>query len=203
MSDDRGVQQPKPTPWYRQLPTQMAAIVVFLVALTTLAGNVLELFDKTAPQPSAAPAPVAAPVAAPAPDPQPPAPLPPLVLELERIVVRADGGIGATDWRFTVEADGSPLLSFPAHDLDDGGGRNVVSMRDLRARLRLAGDATAAITVKGWRSSRFRGGHAEPDVRGEGVLHGDGSIGVVAVEAQDAADGAFTFQFAAEREARG
>lgn len=192
---------PEPTPWYRMLPAQLAAVVVFLVALTTLAGNVLELFDKTAPPAPTAPA-AAPPVAASAPEPQPQAPLPPLSLELERIVVRADGGIGATDWRFTIQADGNPLLSFPVDDLDDGGGRNVAAMHDLRARLRLAADARATITVEGWRSSRFRGGHAAPDARGEGVLHGDGTIAAVAVEAADPSDGAFTFQFSAGREAR-
>ena len=33
-------------PWYRQLPAKAAAVVVFLVALTTLAGNLLELRQK-------------------------------------------------------------------------------------------------------------------------------------------------------------
>ena len=33
-------------PWYAQLPAKLAAIVVFLVALTTLAGNIFELVDK-------------------------------------------------------------------------------------------------------------------------------------------------------------
>ena len=36
----------QPTPWHRQLPAKAAAVVVFLVALTTLAGNLLELRQK-------------------------------------------------------------------------------------------------------------------------------------------------------------
>ena len=33
-------------PWYSHLPAKLAAIVVFLVALTTLVGNIFELVDK-------------------------------------------------------------------------------------------------------------------------------------------------------------
>lgn len=197
MSDDGG------RPWYRQLPAQMAAVVVFLVALTTLAGNLLELYDKrravdAAPAP-AAPAPA---VQAPPPEPAAPAPVGPMLLQLERIVVRHDGAMGSADWRFTLEADGNPLQSFPLEGLDDGGGRNVVAVRDVQARLRLAPDATAVITVKGWRSTRFGGGGGEPDATGEGRLSGDGSIAAIAVQAADEAHGAFTFQFAADRVAR-
>ena len=61
----------KPRPWYAHLPAKLAAIVVFLVALTTLVGNVFELADKR-PAPTAAPAP-----AQPAPQP-PPKPRPPV-----------------------------------------------------------------------------------------------------------------------------
>ena len=96
----------KPRPWYAHLPAKLAAVVVFLVALTTLVGNLLELADKRA-----APA-VVTRAAQPAPQasPQPAEPAGPLELRVDRIVVQHDGSPGTTDWRFSIEVEGEPML---------------------------------------------------------------------------------------------
>ena len=115
----------KPRPWYAHLPAKLAAIVVFLVALTTLVGNLLELVDKRA-------APVAVPVA-PEPSPQTGAPSQaqtarkdgPVELRIDRIVVEHDGSPGTPDWRFSIEVEGEPMLAFQQDALDDTEGRNV------------------------------------------------------------------------------
>lgn len=194
-------------PWYQTLPAKLGAGVVFLVALTTLIGNVLELADKRA---TPTPAPTAAPSATmPATAIEDDAPVMPAVepkraserleLQLDRIVVRRDGTVGTTDWRFAVEADGQPLFVFSQDDLDDTGGRNVALPRDAGARLRLAEDVTSKITVKGWRGSRFRLPNTEPDAVGEGSLAGDGALAPIVVAAEEPTDGEFVFQFSATR----
>ena len=195
-------------PWYRQLPAQIVGAVVFLVAVTTLIGNVLELADKR----GAVVAPAATPVATPqAPERDPgtvPAaadakPMEPgdvrLELQLDRIVVRHDGTVGTTDWRFAVEGDGQPLFVFSQDDLDDTGGRNVALPRDARTRLRLADGAALKLTVKGWRGSRLRLPNAEPDAVGEGGFAGDGVLAPMVVAASEPGDGEFVFQFSATR----
>lgn len=186
--------------WYRQLPAKLAGVVVFLVAFTTLLGNLLELRDKSRDSPPVNAGPAASPAApreAPAPaKPEPAGPVR-LQVSLDRIAIEHDGSPGTTDWRFTVEADGQPLLAFEQDDLDDTGGRNVVRPQDVAAGLRLAPGAPAKLVVRGWRLSRFRL-QGEPDATGEGVLSADGSDVSVRVQAKTPAGGAFVFYFQAD-----
>lgn len=190
--------------WFQQLPTKLAAGVVFLVALTTLLGNLLELREKgrdvlpeVAPAPSASAGPTSAGAAsAPAPSAVPTGPVR-LRVALDRIAVQDDGSPGTTDWRFTVEADGQPLFAFEQDDLDDSGGRNVVRPKDVDAPLRLAPGRQASLTVKGWRLSRLRL-QGQPDAVGEGVLPVDGAEAAIKVAAPEASGGAFVFYFSAD-----
>lgn len=192
MSDERS------KPWYQQLPAKLGAVVVFLVAVTTLAGNVMELNDKRS-QP-AAPA-----VATP---PPPPVAKPAAVVDdgprklriaVDRIAVEHDGSPGTTDWRFTVEADGEPLLSFQQDDLDDTGGRNVARLRDVDATLRLDAPRAARLSIKGWRGSRFRLPGTDPDATGEGTLAAAGGIAPIRIAALEPDAGAFVFYLSADR----
>jgi len=179
-------------PWYAHLPAKLAAVVVFLVAVTTLVGNVFELVDERAP-------PAAPELAKPA---QPPAeeaaPVGPLDLHLDRIVVQHDGSPGTTDWRFSIEVDGEPMLAFQQEALDDTGGRNVAVPAEPAARVRDVGDRNARVVVKGWRGSWFKFGSA-PDATGEGWLTPSGGIGTIRVAAEDAESGAFVFHFSTAR----
>lgn len=176
-------------PWYALLPTRLAAIVVFLVALTTLVGNILELVDKR--RHAAVPA-------TPAATSRPAARRAPAVpedvrLRLDRIIVQHDGSPGTTDWRFTVEVDGEPLFAFQQDALDEQGGRNVAMPEDAEGVLRLP-RRQAKVVVKGWRGSWFKFG-AEPDARGEGWVSAGGSMGAIRVEAEEKEGGAFQFHF--------
>src|SRR5688500_6464873 len=195
-------------PWYQKLPAKLAAGVVFLVALTTLIGNVLELVDKrravaaAAATAAAVPAPAreAKTVLADAVDAKPAAPgIVNVELQLDRIVVRHDGTVGTTDWRFAVEGDGEPLFVFSQEDLEDTGGRNVALPKDARTRLRMADGATLKLAVKGWSGSRFRLPTAKPDAAGEGSLAGGGAVAQVVVAAAEPGDGEFVFRFSAAR----
>lgn len=179
----------KPRPWYSHLPAKLAAIVVFLVALTTLVGNVFELADKRA-------APAAVPAAArPAPQPEsPPAePAGPMELRIDRIVVQQDGSPGTTDWRFSIEVEGEPMLAFQQEAMDDTEGRNVAVPDEPPVRVRLGERGNARVVVKAWRGSWFKFG-SEPDATGEGWLTSAG-IGTIRVAAEDAGAGAFVFHF--------
>lgn len=183
-------------PWYRQLPAKAAAVVVFLVALTTLAGNLLELRQK---QREADAVPVGA-------APQTPAPPRPATqtrdttatLSVERIVVEHDGSPGTTDWRFAVLADGEPLFAFGQDDLDDGDGRNVAAPRDARGVLHFRAGKDVHIEVRGWRESRLRLVAGAPDASGEGIVGPDATTQSVSVAAKDPAAGAFVFHFGVE-----
>jgi len=188
-------------PWYLQLPAKLTAGVVFLVALTTLAGNLLELNDKrrVLEQPAAAADSVPAQPA----QREPATPVPPadprrVRIGVDRIAVRNDGSPGTTDWRFVVEADGESLFAFRQDDLDDTVDRNVAVPREAAASLRVAPGAVVKLTVKGWRGSRFRLAGGEPDVAGEGVLTREGGIAPIRVGAASAETGAFTFYLSAE-----
>lgn len=181
-------------PWHTQLPAKLAAIVVFLVALTTLVGNVLELVDKR--RTAATPAVRTSTAATAAPPPRRTASALPedVRLRLDRIVVQHDGSPGTTDWRFTVEVDDEPLLAFRQDALDEQGGRNVAMPDDVEGVLRLAPGRQVKVVVKGWRGSWFKFG-AQPDASGEGWLSAGGNLGVIRVEAQEKAGGAFQFHF--------
>lgn len=183
-------------PWHAQLPAKLAAIVVFLVALTTLVDNVFELVDKRR---AAATAAVRTPAGTP-PQRRASAPVAEDVrLHLDRIIVQHDGSPGTTDWRFTVEVDGAPLFAFRQDALDEQGGRNVAMPGDAEGVLRVVPGRPAKVVVKGWRGSWFKFG-AEPDASGEGWLSAGGNMGVIRVEAQQKADGAFQFHFSTTRE---
>jgi len=186
----------QPTPWYRQLPAKAAAVVVFLVALTTLAGNLLELRQK---QLEAEAVPAGA--ASQTPVPPPPATQPrdtTATLSVERIVVEHDGSPGTTDWRFAVLADGEPLFAFGQDELDDGDGRNVAAPRDARGVLHFRAGKNARIEVRGWRESRLRLVAGAPDATGEVVVGPKATTQSVRVAAKDPAAGAFVFHFGVE-----
>jgi hypothetical protein len=208
----RPAQREERKPWFQQLPAKLAGGVVFLVALTTLLGNLLELREKGRDVlPAVAPAPAssvssgsetassetAGTASAPAPSATPSGPVR-LRVVLDRIAVRDDGSPGTTDWRFTVEADGQPLLAFEQDDLDDTGGRNVVRPKDLEAVLRLPPGRPAQLAVKGWRLSRLRL-QGQPDAVGEGVLPVDGAEAAIQVAAPEASGGAFVFYFSTDQ----
>ena len=180
----------KPRPWYAHLPAKLAAVVVFLVALTTLVGNLLELADKRA-----APA-VVTRAAQPAPQasPQPAEPAGPLELRVDRIVVQHDGSPGTTDWRFSIEVEGEPMLAFQQEAMDDTEGRNVAVPDEPSVRVRLGERGNARVVVKARRGSWFKFG-SEPDATGEGWLTARGGIGTIRVQADDGAAGAFVFHF--------
>lgn len=190
MTDDRG------KPWYQQLPARLAAVVVFLVALTTLAGNLMELAAKRrlAVEPEKPVAPLATT------GPQAPSASDRLRLQLDRIAVEHDGSPGTTDWRFTVQVDGEPLFAFQQDGMDDTGGRNVSVPESADAALRLAPERRARITVHGWRGSRFRLPGGAPDASGDGVLDGAGTAATIRVVAPDPDAGAFVFYFSGTRE---
>lgn len=182
--------------WFQHLPAKLAGAVVFLVAVTTLLGNLLELRDKSRDPP---PAPASAPAQSTPAAPARPAPSGPVRarVALDRIAVQDDGSPGTTDWRFTVEADGQPLLAFGQDDLDDTGGRNVMRPSDAAASLRMAAGRPVRLSVKGWRLSRFRL-QGEPDAVGEGVLSANGDEAAIRVASREAAGGAFVFYFSAD-----
>lgn len=183
-------------PWYQQLPARLAAVVVFLVALTTLVGNLMELAGnrRRTPETERAPAPQAATTRETAPVPDT------LRLQLDRIAVEHDGSPGTTDWRFTVQVDGEPLFAFQQDGMDDTGGRNVSVPESADATLRLAAGRRARITVHGWRGSRFRLPGGAPDATGDGVLDAAGATASVRVAAREPGAGTFVFYFSTVRE---
>lgn len=182
---------PPRAPWYRQLPAKAAAVVVFLVGLTTLAGNLIELQHKRqevqvvpATASSVQAEPVSQDTSA--------------TLQVERIVVEHDGSPGTTDWRFAVLADGEPLFAFGQDDLDDGDGRNVAVPRDARGVLHFRGGSEVRIEVRGWRESRLRLFEGAPDATGEGRVGPGTAARAIRVAAKDPAAGAFVFHFGVE-----
>jgi hypothetical protein len=195
MSDERK------KPWYLQLPAKLTAGVVFLVAVTTLAGNLLELNEKrrVLEQPaSPAPAASAQPVEPTRPE-QPQAAGPSKRrISVDRITVGNDGSPGTTDWRFMVEADGESLFAFREDDLDDTVDRNVATPRDAAAVLRVAAGNGAKLTIKGWRGSRFRLPGGAPDVVGQGALSPGGAIAPIRVASAAPGGAAFVFHLSAD-----
>jgi hypothetical protein len=124
---------------------------------------------------------------------EPVVPVGPLELRLDRIVVERDGSPGTTDWRFSVEVDGDPVLTLTQEALDDSAGRNVAIPEDVRARVR-TGSGARRVLVKGWRGSWFKFG-AEPDASGEGWLTPTGGIGTIRVAGATPEAGIFVFHF--------
>lgn len=196
MSDD-----PK-RPWYTQLPAKLAAVVVFLVAITTLIGNVMELVDTRSVADSAQPA-VTDRATTTTKSPAPAARAPQsdkLRLQLDRIIVQNDGSVRTTDWRFSIEADGEPLFVVQQDEMDDTVGRNVVLPQDAGTVMRLVDGQRATLTIKGWRGSRLRLPGTEPDVAGEGVVASAGALMPIRVGAGKIEAGAFVFYFSATRD---
>ena len=183
-------------PWYRQLPAKAAAVVVFLVGLTTLAGNLLELRQK---QRDADAPPVAAPIPPATPASAPQQQDTTATLNVERIVVEHDGSPGTTDWRFSVLADGEPLFAFAQDDLDDGDGRNVALPAQAQGTLHFRAGQQVRIEVRGWRESRLRLTPGAADATGEGVVGPGTTTRAIRVAAKDPAAGAFVFHFGLER----
>ena len=105
-----------------------------------------------------------------------------------------DGSPGTTDWRFSIEVDGEPMLAFQQEAMDDAEGRNVAVPDEPPVRVRLGERGNARVVVKAWRGSWFKFG-SEPDATGEGWLTVGGGIGTIRVQAEDAGAGAFVFHF--------
>lgn len=187
-------------PWYLQLPAKLTAGIVFLVALTTLAGNVLELNEKrrVLEQPAATPDAPAPPAQAVEPEQAPPSAPRKLRIGVDRITVRDDGSPGTTDWRFMVEADGDALFAFRQDDLDDTADRNVAVPRDAASTLRVEQGRVVQLTIKGWRGSRFRLPGGKPDVIGQGMLAAGGGIAPIRVVAPTQEAAAFVFHLSAD-----
>lgn len=163
--------------------------MVFLVAVTTLVGNIFELMDKrraAAAATASAPGPAPAKAQASAPE--------QVRLRLDRIIVQHDGSPGTTDWRFTIEVDDDPLFAFQQDGLDEQGGANVAMPDDAEGQVRLAAGRQQKVVVKGWRGSWFKSG-GEADASGEGWLSSAGDLGVIPVQARDKQGGAFLFHF--------
>jgi hypothetical protein len=193
MSDQSPPQGHGKKPALQHVPAILTGSAALIAALTTVYVNVRG--DKDAPvqqRPSAAAASATSAQAAPTPVSASIAPAR-VRLSVERIAVEHDGSPGTTDWRFTVEADGEPLLAFQQDELDDQGGRNVANPADATGALRLAGKPVH-IVVKGWRGSWFKGGVA-PDATGEGMLMPSGNIQPLRVQAEKPDAGAFVFYF--------
>ncbi|HEY5973056.1 MAG TPA: hypothetical protein VIT22_14045 [Pseudoxanthomonas sp.] len=126
-----------------------------------------------------------------------------LRLQLRRVAVQQDGGVGDADWRFAIEADGQPLFAFEKESMTSEGGRNIVVVsedRDAHATLELMPGKRIPVTIKGWRSGWFK--KSDPVVLGEGVLAGSGPLAPIVVKAADEGKGAFTFYFSATPEAK-
>ena len=181
-------------PWYTQLPAKLAAAVVFLVALTTLVGNVIELVDKrsrpgttTAAGTDRAPAQARKP-ATPS-EPQPTR----LRLQVDRIIVHGDGSPGTTDWRFAVEVDDRPLLVFAQEALSDEHGRNVVAPDDADGVFQRPNQGPIMLKVSGWRGSRLRLSEGEPDVVGEVSVQPGGVMAPMVVQGDRDDGGSFEF----------
>ncbi len=188
MSDDKN------KPWYTQLPAKLAAAVVFLVALTTLAGNLIELVDKrnrpgTTRPTKADPAPAQTRKPATAPAPQSTR----LRLQIDRIIVHRDGSPGTTDWRFSVDVDDRPLFVFEQQAVSDQDGRNVVAPDDAGGVFQRQNEARVKLKVRGWRGSRLRLSEGEPDVAGEGLVLPGGVLAPMVVQGDRDDAGSFEF----------
>ena len=183
--------EPDKKPWYAQLPAKLAAAVVFLVALTTLAGNVIELIEKrTQPATKATPSPASrqptvAAVSQPA----------RVRLQVDRIIVHVDGSPGTTDWRFAIEVDDTPLFVFAQDELTDQAGRNVATPEKAEGILPQSDGKPIRLKVRGWRGSRLRLPGSEPDVAGDVTVVPRGILSPMIVQGDRDDAGSFEFHF--------
>jgi hypothetical protein len=178
-------------PGLHHLPALLTGTAALIAALTGVYVNLRDNREPAVPTPPA-PALQRASTAMPTPVP----PTGPLHLQVERITVEHDGSRGTTDWRFTVEADGEPLLAFSQDALDDSGGRNVAVPKDAEGLLRLPPGKSVLLTIRGWRGGLLGFG-AKPVAQGEATLGGTGVL-PVRVQATKPEDGDFVFHLSAE-----
>ncbi len=196
---------PDRKPVIHLLPAIFTGAAALIASLTAVYVNVRNDRAAAAPAPTAQSAAPAAPADVPkAVTPPVEAPKPPerFRLQLDRIAVRHDGAMGTANWRFTVEADGEPLLAFVADDLDDTGGRNVALPKDVDSVLRVNQPQGTRLLVKAWRSRRLKLTEGPPDAIGAGVLSRDGSIAPLRVAADKPDGGEFVFFFSTEAQSR-
>lgn len=184
---------PDKKPWYTQLPAKLAAAVVFMVALTTLAGNVIELIEKRS-QPAA---PATKGESTPTPRRPAPAEAQParVRLQVDRIIVLVDGSPGTTDWRFTVEVEDKPLFVFAQDALTDQPGRNVAAPAEASGILPRSDGKRIRLKVRGWRGSRLRLPGSEPDVAGDVTVVPRGVLPPMIVQGDSDDAGSFEFHF--------
>ena len=176
-------------PTLHHLPALLTGTAALIAALTGVWVNLRHDREATVAQATPVPAarqPASSVLAAP--------PVP-LRLQVERITVEHDGSRGTTDWRFTVEADGEPLLAFSQDALDDSGGRNVVVPKDAEGMLHPTPGKPVHLVVQGWRGGLLGFG-ATPVASGEATLDGAGVL-PVRVEAARPQDGSFVFHLSA------
>lgn len=176
--------------WYTRLPALSAALVAFLVALTTLIKNVVEI--RVPPAPPAAVAPAGPAVEAPA-APQAPKKTT-VVLTLEKIEVLNDGTNGSTSWSFEIEAGGQSLFELPPRDYNDSEASRVVTPRATdpsMARVVLVPGQEMPVKVVG----RSSGLISKTVATGSATLGADGPLAPVRVLAEDGRGGSFVFHF--------
>ena len=177
-------------PNLHHLPALLTGTAALIAALTGVWVNLRDNRESSPPPPPSVPA---RHVVAPAVAAQP---VGPLRLRVERITVEHDGSRGTTDWRFTVEADGEPLLAFSQDALDDSGGRNVVVPKDADGVLHPSPGKPVHLVVQGWRGGLLGFG-ATPVASGDATLGGAGVL-PVRVQAARPQDGSFVFHLSAE-----
>ena len=176
-------------PTLHHLPALLTGTAALIAALTGVYVNLRDNREPAAPTSTPA-APAAQQRAMPAP------PMGPLRLQVERITVEHDGSRGTTDWRFTIEADGEPLLAFSQNALDDSGGRNVAVPKDAEGLLHPAAGKPVHLTIQGWRGGLLGFG-AKPVAQGDATLGGAGVL-PVRVQAAKPEAGAFVFHLSAQ-----
>jgi hypothetical protein len=116
----------------------------------------------------------------------------PIQVQLNRIVVEADGSTGKTGWLFDVFADGRKVLSLPNTDYDDTKGKNLYAFPPLAkvsTAILVPSSGTVKIEVVGTRS--FGGDKA----RGSAQLQPRGSAVDILVRKDPTkrSGGSFTF----------
>ncbi|RNF86284.1 tetratricopeptide repeat protein [Montanilutibacter psychrotolerans] len=165
------------------LPAILTGAAAFLAAASTFYLNVRnDLRDSSRePAPASAPAQAGAPRT--------------LRLKLQRIEVLDDGSVGATDWRFRIEADGRELFELSRRPFIDRVGDNVVmptTADDAQATVSLLPGQQVLVKVTGDHGGMLGG----DSIHGTAMLTVGGMTGPVELKSADAA-GRFVFHFGA------